>query len=72
MSETSHRPPGRTGTTGNIGVLLVNLGTPEATDYWSMRRYLKEFLSFHRKHQGAAVQDHRDLAEVGVEELAGP
>jgi ferrochelatase len=28
-----------------IGVLLVNLGTPEATDYWSVRRYLKEFLS---------------------------
>jgi ferrochelatase len=28
-----------------IGVLLVNLGTPDATDYWSMRRYLKEFLS---------------------------
>jgi ferrochelatase len=24
---------------------LVNLGTPDATDYWSMRRYLKEFLS---------------------------
>src|SRR5579864_4277179 len=30
---------------GRIGVLLVNLGTPDATDYWSMRRYLKEFLS---------------------------
>jgi protoporphyrin/coproporphyrin ferrochelatase len=29
----------------DIGVLLVNLGTPDATDYWSMRRYLKEFLS---------------------------
>ena len=28
-----------------IGVLLVNLGTPDATDFWSMRRYLKEFLS---------------------------
>lgn len=28
-----------------IGVLLLNLGTPEATDYWSVRRYLKEFLS---------------------------
>ncbi len=28
-----------------IGVLLVNLGTPDATDYWSMRLYLKEFLS---------------------------
>ncbi|MBL8572499.1 MAG: ferrochelatase [Hyphomicrobiaceae bacterium] len=30
---------------GRIGVLLVNLGTPDGTDYWSMRRYLKEFLS---------------------------
>lgn len=28
-----------------IGVLVANLGTPEATDYWSMRRYLNEFLS---------------------------
>lgn len=28
-----------------IGVLLLNLGTPDATDYWSVRRYLKEFLS---------------------------
>jgi ferrochelatase len=37
----------RTGT-GRIGVLLVNLGTPAATDYFSMRRYLKEFLSDRR------------------------
>ena len=29
----------------NVGVLLVNLGTPSATDYFSMRRYLKQFLS---------------------------
>ncbi|MDC1243771.1 ferrochelatase [Amylibacter sp.] len=28
-----------------IGVVLANLGTPDATDYWSMRRYLSEFLS---------------------------
>ena len=28
-----------------IGVILLNLGTPDATDYWSVRRYLKEFLS---------------------------
>ena len=28
-----------------IGVLLANLGTPVATDYWSMRRYVNEFLS---------------------------
>ena len=31
-----------------VGVLLVNLGTPDATDYFSMRRYLKEFLSDRR------------------------
>ncbi|MCA0343150.1 ferrochelatase [Shinella sp. DD12] len=29
---------------GKVGVLLVNLGTPDGTDYPSMRRYLKEFL----------------------------
>ncbi|NIZ09659.1 ferrochelatase [Pseudooceanicola sp. HF7] len=28
-----------------VGVLLANLGTPDGTDYWSMRRYLSEFLS---------------------------
>mgnify|MGYP001556308581 CR=1 FL=1 len=28
-----------------IGVLLLNLGTPDATDYMSVRRYLSEFLS---------------------------
>lgn len=27
------------------GVLLINLGTPDSTGYWPMRRYLKEFLS---------------------------
>lgn len=31
-----------------IGVLLVNLGTPDATSYRPMRRYLKEFLSDRR------------------------
>lgn len=35
-------PPAR------IGVVLSNLGTPDATDYWSMRRYLNEFLSDER------------------------
>jgi len=28
-----------------IGVLVANLGTPDNYDYWSMRRYLNEFLS---------------------------
>ena len=31
-----------------IGVVLLNLGTPDGTDYWSMRRYLDEFLSDRR------------------------
>ncbi len=31
-----------------VGVLLINLGTPDATSYWPMRRYLKEFLSDRR------------------------
>ena len=30
---------------GGIGVLLVNLGTPDATDAASVRRYLSEFLA---------------------------
>ncbi len=44
--QTNHFPPDHPPVAfGRIGVLLVNLGTPDATDYWSMRRYLKEFLS---------------------------
>ncbi len=34
--------------TGKIGVLLLNLGTPDSPDYWPMRRYLGEFLSDRR------------------------
>lgn len=33
---------------GKVGVILANLGTPDGTDYWSMRRYLNEFLSDRR------------------------
>ncbi len=33
---------------GRVGVLLINLGTPDGTSYWPMRRYLKEFLSDRR------------------------
>jgi ferrochelatase len=32
-------------TSGKVGILLANLGTPDNYDYWSMRRYLNEFLS---------------------------
>ncbi len=31
-----------------VGVLIANLGTPDSTDYWSVRRYLSEFLSDRR------------------------
>lgn len=29
---------------GKIGVLILNLGTPDGYDFFSLRRYLKEFL----------------------------
>jgi ferrochelatase len=42
--------------TGNIGVLLVNLGTPDAANAAAVRRYLKEFLTDRRviENQGPA------------------
>lgn len=33
---------------GKVGVIISNLGTPDDTGYWSMRRYLNEFLSDQR------------------------
>ena len=33
---------------GKTGVLLINLGTPDSTNWWDIRRYLKEFLSDRR------------------------
>ncbi len=48
MTEThhAHLPPGHPPILPRkVGLLLINLGTPEATGYWPMRRYLKEFLS---------------------------
>ena len=39
------RPTSRPAPAAAIGVLLVNLGTPDAADAPAVRRYLKEFLS---------------------------
>src|SRR5215813_11482229 len=52
---TADRP---TAAAGKIGVLLVNLGTPEAADAAAVRRYLKEFLTDARviEDQGALWQ----------------
>ena len=54
-----------------IGVLLANLGTPDNYDYWSMRRYLNEFLSDKRvidyaswKWQPLSAADHPDQAAL--------
>ena len=48
-ASAAHRPAGHPPVrSGRLGVLLMNLGTPEATTYWPMRRYLKEFLSDRR------------------------
>jgi len=33
---------------GNTGVLIVNLGTPDSTNWFDIRKYLKEFLSDRR------------------------
>ncbi|HTS39686.1 MAG TPA: ferrochelatase [Xanthobacteraceae bacterium] len=38
-------PSGDREIAGRVGVLLVNLGTPDAADAASVRRYLREFLS---------------------------
>lgn len=49
MTEKSHLPADHPRIApARVGVLLINLGTPEATSYWPMRRYLKEFLSDRR------------------------
>lgn len=49
MTQTVALPTGHPAVKARrVGVLLLNLGTPDGTDYWSMRRYLNEFLSDRR------------------------
>tara|TARA_E500000178_G_scaffold354402_1_gene423224 strand:- start:2496 stop:3488 length:993 start_codon:yes stop_codon:yes gene_type:complete len=33
---------------GKTGVMIINLGTPDSTNWWDIRKYLKEFLSDRR------------------------
>jgi ferrochelatase len=44
MAPADHPPVRR----ARVGILFANLGTPDGYDYWSMRRYLSEFLSDRR------------------------
>jgi len=49
MSQKQHLPSDHAPvSSGNIGVLLVNLGTPESADPKDVKRYLAEFLSDRR------------------------
>lgn len=42
----AHAPADHPGIpSAKVGILIANLGTPDNYDYWSMRRYLNEFLS---------------------------
>ena len=46
VGRLTHAPAGHPKVkAAKVGILLANLGTPDATDYWSVRRYLSEFLS---------------------------
>lgn len=48
-SRPAHAPAGHpTLPCPRVGILVANLGTPDGYDYWSMRRYLSEFLSDRR------------------------
>jgi protoporphyrin/coproporphyrin ferrochelatase len=49
QTTTTHRPANHPQVeSGRVGVLIVNLGTPDGTDAGSVRKYLKEFLSDRR------------------------
>ena len=49
IDAASHLPADHPPVPGEkVGILLANLGTPDGYDYWSMRRYLNEFLSDRR------------------------
>lgn len=48
VSQTAQTPLHTSAKLPKVGVLLVNLGTPDGTSYGPMRRYLAEFLSDRR------------------------
>lgn len=48
MHHFKNEPPYTHGTQAKVGILLANLGTPDAPDASALRRYLKQFLSDRR------------------------
>ncbi len=45
MTSAESTTAAKAGAPGRVGVLIANLGTPDGTGYWPMRRYLRQFLS---------------------------
>jgi ferrochelatase len=48
MDKNNHLPENHPKIENKTGVLVMNLGTPDGYDYFSVRKYLKEFLSDQR------------------------
>ena len=48
MADYLPEPPYTHGTAPRVGILLLNLGTPDAPTPQALRRYLKQFLSDRR------------------------
>ena len=64
--------PAASARAGRIGVLIVNLGTPDATDAGSVRRYLREFLTDARVMvPDEQAQAARDLIRQAEQPPAG-
>lgn len=53
--ETSTRFEDAVPPTQRVGLLLINLGTPDGTGYFAVRRYLREFLSDRRVIEAPAA-----------------
>ena len=52
---------------GKTGVLIINLGTPDSTSWFDIRKYLKEFLSDKNSLKYFLISNQ--LVESGVPRL---
>ena len=50
---------------GKTGVLIVNLGTPDSTNWLDIRKYLKEFLSDKRVIEVKSSRNSRNAFSRG-------
>ena len=52
---------------GKTGALIINLGTPDSTSWFDIRKYLKEFLSDKNSFKYFLMSNH--FVESGVPKL---